>query len=299
MKDIFKQFHINFQKLLTNKFFAIFVYAISAYTILSYFINGQLKSISFFFLVFILFCCMEDKMPSFTHFNYELTTILFWTILITAAFTTPSYFTRILNISPFREGMENATDTTTTTTDTTNTTTTTTEDDVDDDNGTLGKLDGEHNRIVNIAKRAKNSKEAKAIVEKLKESRPKPPPPTDESGDVVPLDSTTESTETEAEATVSAMSNMAGGKQTKGSGLSGNKGPRIDYAATLTDAYSNLNKILGQKGIEGLTNETKQLMSQQQALMSQMEGMLPFVQNAQKMLQGLNVDGLLAGAGKK
>lgn len=281
MKDFAKLSSAS-NKILHNKYFAYLIYFLSAVSILNYAGRGQINAVALFSLTSILLY----------YFEQNLVVILLCSLLITYISMSQLYGFSL------REGMENATDSTTTTTDTTttDTTTTATTDDVDDDNGTLGKLDGEHNRIVNIAKRAKNGKEAKAIVDKLKESRPKPPPPppTDESGDVVPLDSTTEeATATEAEATVSAMSNMAGGKQTKG----GSKGPRIDYAATFTDAYSNLNKILGQKGIEGLTNETKQLMSQQQALMSQMEGMMPFVQNAQKMLQGLNVDGLLAGAG--
>ena len=48
---------------------------------------------------------------------------------------------------------------------------------------------------------------------------------------------------------------------------------RIDYAATLEGAYDNLNKMLGDKGMQGLTQETKKLVKQQKGLMESLKGM--------------------------
>ena len=43
-------------------------------------------------------------------------------------------------------------------------------------------------------------------------------------------------------------------------------GPQIDYAATVEDAYDNLNSILGGEGIQKLTGDTQNLMKQQMQL---------------------------------
>ena len=72
-------------------------------------------------------------------------------------------------------------------------------------------------------------------------------------------------------------------------GNNSNTGPRLDYAATMSEAYDNLNNILGGDGIQNLTQDTKQLVKQQQQLAEAMQGMTPLIENAQKMLQGLDL----------
>ena len=42
-----------------------------------------------------------------------------------------------------------------------------------------------------------------------------------------------------------------------------NASSKIDYAATIEDAYDDLNKILGSDGIKNLTEDTQRLMKQQ------------------------------------
>ena len=37
----------------------------------------------------------------------------------------------------------------------------------------------------------------------------------------------------------------------------------MDYAATMEQAYDNLQKMLGEDGIKGITGETKKLVQQQ------------------------------------
>ena len=86
-------------------------------------------------------------------------------------------------------------------------------------------------------------------------------------------------------------------------------GNRIDYAATLEQAYDNIENIIGEDGVRGLTDQTKSLMNQQKELMNNMKDIEPLLKSAQgfmsqmtgkegitgisKMLQGF------AGAAKK
>ncbi len=64
---------------------------------------------------------------------------------------------------------------------------------------------------------------------------------------------------------------------------------RIDYAATLEGAYDNLNKMLGDKGMQGLTQETKKLVKQQKGLMESLKGMTPVLKSAKETLDGLDM----------
>ena len=66
-------------------------------------------------------------------------------------------------------------------------------------------------------------------------------------------------------------------------------GKRIDYAATLEQAYDNLEKMLGSDGLKGLTDETKQLVGQQQNLMKTLENMAPILNNAKGTLENMNL----------
>jgi hypothetical protein len=77
------------------------------------------------------------------------------------------------------------------------------------------------------------------------------------------------------------------------------KDNRLDYAATVEDAYADLDKILGGDGIKNLTSDTQRLMEQQTQLANAMKGMAPLLEQAKGMLQGFdlkNLDGLAAMA---
>jgi len=67
---------------------------------------------------------------------------------------------------------------------------------------------------------------------------------------------------------------------------------KIDYAKTLTDAYSNLQTQIGPDGIEGLTNQTKELMTQQNSLMDNIKTIEPFLKTAQGFMKDLDLEGL-------
>ncbi len=66
-------------------------------------------------------------------------------------------------------------------------------------------------------------------------------------------------------------------------------GDRIDYAATMEQAYNNLHKMLGEDGMNSITNETKKLVSQQKDLMGTLNQMAPILNNAKETLSGLNL----------
>ena len=64
---------------------------------------------------------------------------------------------------------------------------------------------------------------------------------------------------------------------------------RIDYAKTLEMAYDNLDKMLGKKGMQGLTQETSKLAKQQKGLMESLKNMAPIMQNAKSTLEQMNL----------
>ena len=69
-------------------------------------------------------------------------------------------------------------------------------------------------------------------------------------------------------------------------------GDRIDYAATMEQAYDNLNKMLGEGGVKNITDETKKLVSQQKDLMGTLNSMAPVLNNAKETLKGLDMGDL-------
>jgi uncharacterized membrane protein YciS (DUF1049 family) len=74
-----------------------------------------------------------------------------------------------------------------------------------------------------------------------------------------------------------------------GSAKSGSKKPYIDTAATMNEAYSNLQNMLGKDGIKGLHKDTKELMQQQKELFNVMNEMAPALEGAHKMLDKLDM----------
>ena len=81
-----------------------------------------------------------------------------------------------------------------------------------------------------------------------------------------------------------------------------NGSSKIDYAATIEDAYDDLNKILGSDGIKNLTEDTQRLMKQQMQLAESMksmapmvEKMLPMAEKAKEMMSSMDKDGGMGG----
>lgn len=63
------------------------------------------------------------------------------------------------------------------------------------------------------------------------------------------------------------------------------KNNRIDAAATVEDAYGDLNKILGSDGMKNLATDTKSLVTQQKDLTEAMKNMGPLVEQASSMMK--------------
>lgn len=70
------------------------------------------------------------------------------------------------------------------------------------------------------------------------------------------------------------------------------KSSHIDYATTLEDAYKNLEKMLGDGGLQNLTSDTRKLMEQQSKLFNSMENITPLLAEAQKMMKGMDLESL-------
>ena len=79
------------------------------------------------------------------------------------------------------------------------------------------------------------------------------------------------------------------------SGVKGSSSNRIDYAATLEQAYDNIETIIGEEGVRGLTDQTKSLMNQQKELMNNMKEMGPLLKSAEGFMEQLTGGGGISG----
>ncbi len=73
------------------------------------------------------------------------------------------------------------------------------------------------------------------------------------------------------------------------------EGNRIDYASTLEQAYDNIETIIGEDGVRGLTDQTKSLMNQQKELMNNMKEMGPLLKSAEGFMEQLTGGGGIKG----
>ena len=270
-------------KLLTNKYFLYFIAFLAITNVMGYLATNNFNAVAFFVLVCIL---------SY-NFSKNMTVVLIVAIVATNLL--------MVNKS-MREGMENETSTDVTTTDTTATTegdttdtTATTEGDTTDTTATTSttvtkptlaqKAKTEKQTLGTVTPNTKSQIKtaASSAVDAKKSATPTTTTTTtdttttvDENGETVPL-------ETFAPA---------------GAGFSGNKrgaigGPmkasRIDYSTTLEQAYENLDKMIGGDGLQNLSADTERLMNQQQKLFGAVEKMLPMIDKAQGMIQGLDM----------
>jgi hypothetical protein len=86
------------------------------------------------------------------------------------------------------------------------------------------------------------------------------------------------------------------GKDHDGEGADGMKeANRIDYASTLEQAYDNIENIIGEEGVRGLTDQTKSLMNQQKELMNNMKEMGPLLKSAEGFMHQMTGNGGIQG----
>lgn len=96
--------------------------------------------------------------------------------------------------------------------------------------------------------------------------------------------------QSDSTATKDAKSDVSASNETKSDehfevGRPKNGGSKIDYAATIENAYDDLNKVLGSEGMKSLTDDTQRLMKQQMELAKSMEGLAPLVEKMMPMAE--------------
>jgi hypothetical protein len=71
---------------------------------------------------------------------------------------------------------------------------------------------------------------------------------------------------------------------------------KLDHAASIKQAYGDLNNILNPDAIKNLTAETMDLMKEQKKLMQSMSSMQPLMAQAQELVQGFKSGGFASAA---
>ena len=67
---------------------------------------------------------------------------------------------------------------------------------------------------------------------------------------------------------------------------------RIDYGTTIERAYDNLDNILGGENMQKLTKDTSRLISKQNKLVKNMQGMAPMINQYKDLLKNMNLDSI-------
>jgi uncharacterized membrane protein YciS (DUF1049 family) len=256
-------------KLLTNKYFLYFISFLAVTNVMGYIVTNKVNAVIFFALVCILMF----------NFSKNMTVVLIVAIVATNL---------LMANKSIREGMESGTvkdavaEKKAETTDTTTTDDTTT-------------ADSDNQEEVNAAA-------VTSGVKAFKEAGGEVTPETKEKIETKLSTNTTVNQAKEKAATSTANAKPATTDEAftpAGTGFSGKKrgaigGPakvsRIDYSTTLEQAYDNLDKMLGSDGLNNLTADTEKLMAQQQKLFTAVNSMMPMIDKAQGMIQGLDMD---------
>jgi hypothetical protein len=67
---------------------------------------------------------------------------------------------------------------------------------------------------------------------------------------------------------------------------------RVDHATTTTNAFKDLSAIVGDKGLQSMTQDTVSLMKQQESLMESLKSMEPMINTTRGFLEKMNLSGL-------
>ena len=263
-------------KLLTNKYFLYFISFLAVTNVIGYIVTNKINAVIFFALICILMI------------NFSKNMIV---VLIVAIIATNLLMVNKSIREGFKEGidetLEETTDTTTTTptttTPTTDTTTTTTTD----------ATTAAQNKVT----------AAKDMVTAAKNKVASATGTTGTTTTTGTTGTTTTTTTDAEEPEIESFSPAGAGFNGKKQGAIGGpaKASRIDYSTTLEQAYDNLDKMLGSNGLSNLSADTEKLMNQQQKLFSAVNKMMPMMESAQGMINGLDMDkiGSLIGMTEK
>ena len=273
-------------KLLTNKYFLYFISFLAFTNVIGYLVTNKINAVIFFALICILMINFSKNMV---------------VVLIVAIIATNLLMVNKSMREGFKEGvdetLEETTDTTTTTTDAPTTTDTT-----DTTTAAQNKVTAAKDMVTT----AQNTRAAsgKPTISDLKTAAKNKVAATGTTTTTTTTDATTTDTEEpEPEPEIESFSPAGAGFNGKKRGAIGGpaKASRIDYSTTLEQAYDNLDKMLSNDGLSNLSADTEKLMNQQQKLFSAVNKMMPMMESAQGMINGLDMDkiGSLIGMTEK
>ena len=253
-------------KLFTNPYFLYAVVGIAALNVLAYLAMRRYNAVIFFALVGLVTY----------HFSKNMAVVLLVALFSTAVFTSGRF--------AIVEGMEDGSTPPATTSP---------------DSGTAAAATTTRPVLSAAMERAKNTHPDIASVSNALETDPTKVQELKDrlKGRASTAASPASGTGTETEPVGAGERVGIAAKGGSGGVLGNGKGAKLDYAATLSEAYDNLDKMLGSEGIKQLSNDTQKLMKQQQDLFGTMEQFVPILENAQNMLNKLDMSGINKIAG--
>lgn len=246
-----------FHALSTNKYFLYFTAFLAITTVLGYLATNKVKAV----VLFALIAMIVSK------FTTNMSVVLLIAVLATNL---------LMSMRTVREGMEDASDSTST------------EESVDNSD-TENKMNPKQIKALSALKTEPTVKDAKKKITKgTKISNTI----ANVNADDVNADDANAADVNADESAPEPMTSMSR-SQNNAKGASS----RIDYASTLENAYSDLEKSLGAGGIKELTKDTSKLMTQQKELFQSMQQMAPLITDAKEMLKGFDMKSLTGLAG--
>ena len=255
----------NASKLVNNKYFLYLMVFLAATNVLGYMVTNKWNAIIFFVLIGLLTFQFSKNMA----------------VVLLAALVSTNF---LVASKMVREGLTNN--------DTTTSATTTSSDDKNAD--TVDKVSAQDPSLGKPAQALKDTKKVEAAKDALNAKKAANASANDSSEPVAAnKDSNNPTLNNNKDS-----SKVEGFERKKSGTKAATKESYIDHAATIEEAYTSLDNILGSDGINKLTQDTQRLMAQQQKLFDTMQIMAPMVKDAQGMLKGLDLKGISDLLGK-
>jgi hypothetical protein len=80
--------------------------------------------------------------------------------------------------------------------------------------------------------------------------------------------------------------------------MASGKTSQLDYAGTVESAYDNLDKLLSSDALKNMSMDTQRLAEKQKRLMGSIKNLEPMMNQANKLLEGLDMSGINSMMGK-
>ena len=247
----------NASKLVNNKYFLYLMVFLAATNVLGYMVTNKWNAIIFFVLIGLLTFQFSKNMA----------------VVLLAALVATNF---LVASKMVREGLTN---------NDTTTSATTSSDDKNAD--TVDKVFAQDPSLGKPAQALKDTKKVEAAKDALNAKKAANASTTDSSEPVAANKDSNNPTLNNG-----VDSSKVEGFRRKSGTKASTKESYIDHAATIEEAYTSLDNILGSDGINKLTQDTQRLMAQQQKLFNTMNQMTPVVKDAMSMMKGLDLKGI-------